>query len=293
MSSVVRFFFPRLDIRGAFVRLDDVWQAMREGRDYPPVVESLLGELAATVVLIAAQLKGSGRLTLQLKGNGAVSLLLVDCDEALRLCGMARAEEQCPQGASVPELLLGAGKVDNAGEGQLLLTLEQERSIYQSIVPLAGDTVAAIFSHYLMQSEQQEARLFLAANEAVSAGLFLQKMPGADTLDKDGWTRLTSLAETVRPEELLELEAESLLFRLFSEDALPQADAPAGLALFPRRAVYWHCPDNREKLIALIKSWGRKEAEAILTERGAIEIKDEIGNRIYRFDADDLAKIFA
>jgi molecular chaperone Hsp33 len=256
-------------------------------------VESLLGELAATVVLIAAQLKGSGRLTLQLKGNGAVSLLLVDCDEALRLCGMARAEEQCPQGASVPELLLGAGKVDNAGEGQLLLTLEQERSIYQSIVPLAGDTVSAIFSHYLMQSEQQEARLFLAANEAVSAGLFLQKMPGADTLDKDGWTRLTSLAETVRPEELLELEAESLLFRLFSEDALPQADAPAGLALFPRRAVYWHCPDNREKLIALIKSWGRKEAEAILTERGAIEIKDEIGNRIYRFDADDLAKIFA
>jgi len=289
VSSVVRFLFPRLDIRGAFVRLEDVWQAMREGRNYPPLVASLLGELAATVALIAAQLKGQGKLTLQLKGSGPVSLLLVECDEALRLRGMARAEN-CPPDARVPELL-GADKAEKSGEGQLLLTLAQDTGVYQSMVPLAGESVAAIFSHYLAQSEQQEARLFLAADEKVAAGLFLQKMPAADTLDADGWTRLTQLADTVHPEELLELEAEALLLRLFSEDALSEADA--GLALFPKRTVHWHCPDNREKLASLIQSWGREEAEAILAERGAIEIQDEISNRTYRFDSNDLAKIFA
>ncbi|MCL2075537.1 MAG: Hsp33 family molecular chaperone HslO [Betaproteobacteria bacterium] len=313
MSSVVRFLFPRLDIRGAFVRLDDAWQAMLQGRDYPQAVASLLGELSATVALIAAELKGQGRLTLQLKGYGAISLLLVDCDEALRLRGMARAGT-CPQGASARELL-GAGKEGADGEeGRLLLTLEQETGLYQSIVPLAGDTVSAIFSHYLAQSEQQEARLFLAADKEVVAGLFLQKMPAADSMDADGWTRLTRLADTVRSEELLGLEAASLLFRLFPEDAAAEADedvaatagqnvaaraggymegAPAGLVLFPARSVSWYCPDNREKLAALIKSWGRAEAEAVLTEQGAIEIYDEIGNQTYCFDATDVARIFA
>jgi len=291
MSSVVRFLFPRLDICGAFVRLEDVWQAMREGRDYSPVVASLLGELAATVVLIAAQLKSQGKLTLQLKGNGPVSLLLVECDKALCLRGMARAED-CPPNARVPELL-GAGKGGDSGEGQLLLTLAQEAGVYQSMVPLAGDSVAAIFSHYLAQSDQQEARLFLAADETVAAGLFLQKMPTADTLDADGWTRLTYLAGTVRPKELLGLEAETLLLRLFPEDAMPSVGAPVGVLFSLERAIHCHCPDNREKLAALIKSWGRGEAEAILAERGVIEIQDEISNRTYRFDKDDLAKIFA
>jgi len=290
VSSVVRFLFPRLDIRGAFVRLDDAWQAMLDKRGYPSAVESLLGELAATVALIAAELKGQGRLTLQLKGEGPVSLLLVECDETLRLRGMARAGV-CPQDASVPELL-GVGKECATGEaGQLLLTLAQDESFYQSIVPLAGESVAAIFNHYLTQSEQQEARLFLAADKEVAAGLFLQKMPAADSMDADGWTRLTRLAATVRSEELLELDAELLLFRLFAEDAVAENDT--GLLLFPARTVSWHCPDNREKLVAMIKSWGRAEAEAILTEQGVIEIQDEVGNRAYRFDADAVARIFA
>jgi molecular chaperone Hsp33 len=267
---------------------------MRAGRGYPQVAESLLGELAATVTLIAGGLKGQGRLTLQLKGEGAISLLLVECDDELRLRGMARAGT-CPPDATVPQLL-GMGKgMASEGEGQLLMTLEQDTGFYQSIVPLAGETVAAIFNNYLTQSEQQDARLFLAANENVVAGLLLQKMPAADSMDADGWLRLSSLAATVRREELLDLEAESLLFRLFPEDAALEAGVTqdSGLLLFPKRSVSWHCPDNREKLTAMIKSWGREEAEAILAEQGVIEIQDEIGNKTYRFDADDVAAIFA
>jgi len=291
VSSLVRFLFPRLDIRGAFVRLDDVWQSMRSGRAYPAVAESLLGELAATIAIIAGELKGQGRLTLQLKGDGPISLLLVECDEELCLRGMARAGN-CPQDAPVAELLgVGsAGSGGDAGEGQLVLTFEREAGFYQSIVPLAGETVAEIFTNYLTQSQQQDGQLFLAADANAAAALLLQKMPGADSLDADGWRRLTSLAGTVRREELLELDAASLLLRLFPEDAA--GDEEAGLLLFPERTVSWHCPDNREKLAAMIKSWGREEAEAILAEQGVIEIQDEISNRVYRFDAEAVAEIF-
>ncbi|MDR0528401.1 MAG: Hsp33 family molecular chaperone HslO [Zoogloeaceae bacterium] len=305
-DGVTRFLFPRLDIRGAAARLSGTWQKMQSGHDYPPAITRLLGELSVTAALIAAQLKTPGRLTLQLRGTGLVSLLLADCLPAeaengtesqtcLALRGIARFEA-LPENAGQTRLL-GVKKRGGA-EGQLTLTLDlpESRLPYQSVVPLTGETLAEIFTHYLAQSEQQEARLFLAADAQNAAALFLQKMPDADQKDADGWTRLTSLAATARPEELLRLVPEELLRRLFPEDSAAREDAHGGepgLLLFPARPVGWHNPDNREKLAALIRSWGRKEAETMLAEQGGeIVIRDEIGARAYRFDRAAVEEIF-
>ena len=281
-GQVQRFLFEGLDIRGAIVRLDEAWVQMQAGRDYQPTVAQLLGEMAAVTALIAAQLKQPGRLTLQLRGNGPVQLLVMDCNEQLQMRGMARSNPVVLP-APVPELL-GAHQ-----GGQLLMTLDlpAARQPYQSFVPLVGDSIAAIFEHYLEQSEQQPSRLFATASPRAAACLFLQKLPSADQHDADGWARITQLAATVKNSELLELDAETLLSRLFHEEIEAR-----GIRVFDALPVVYHCPEDWEKVRDMIRSLGRADAETILAEHGEILIRDDICNRDYRFSADDVARLF-
>jgi molecular chaperone Hsp33 len=269
------FLFEALDIRGAYVQLHDTWRALQAGRHYPAPVRGLLGEMAAVTVLIAANLKQPGRMTFQLKGEGPVSLLVLDCDEQLRMKGMARHADTVAA-VPVPDLL---------GHGRLALTLDVPglRQPYQSLVPLDGDGIAAVFEHYLARSEQQPARLFLAASDRVAAGLFLQRLPGADVKDADGWNRVVRLAETIRPGELLELPTVKLLTRVFAEE---------DIRVYDPRPVAYHCPEDRDKVRRMLAGLGRAECEAILRDQGEIRVHDEICNHEYVLDAPAVAALF-
>ncbi len=271
-----RFLLDDLDIRGAVVRLGPAWRKMIENRDYPAPVGRLLGEMSATTLLLGDKLKQPGRLTIQMRGNGPVSLLVIDCDEQLQIRGMARCATQ-PEEHSVPALL---------GDGQLLLSLDMPsmREPYQSIVPLDGESIAEVFEHYLGQSEQLPARFFLAASSSAAAGLFLQKLPSADQRDADGWARVEALAATVKAAELLSLPAEELLLRLFPDETV---------RLFPARIVVHNCPEDWEKVRFLLRSLGPAEVYAVLREHGEVLIKDDICNREYRFDAPAIDSLFS
>ncbi|MHB8982288.1 Hsp33 family molecular chaperone HslO [Thiobacillus sp.] len=275
-NRVRSFLFEQLDIRGAWVQLGPAWRAMTAGRGYPEPVTKMLGQLAAVTTLVAANLKQPGRLTFQLRGAGAVSLLIVDCDEALRLRGMARSPAEL-EGGSLQALL---------GEGALTLTLDTAdmREPYQSHVPLEGDTVAAVFEHYLMQSEQLPTRLWLAADANGAAGLFLQALPGAALRDSDGWNRVQILGDTVRADELLELGAIKLIERLFPEE---------DVRVYDPRSVSYHCPYDPDKIHAMLKGVGQAECEAILAEQGEIRVHDDICNHEYVFDAAAVAALFS
>jgi len=282
-GTIRRFLFEGLDIRGAIVRLDDAWQQMQAGRDYQPTVAQLLGETAAVTALIAGQLKQPGRLTLQLRGNGPIQLLVMDCNEQLQMRGMARSNPVVLP-APVPELL-GAHQ---GGQLMMSLDLPTARQPYQSYVPMVGDSIAAIFEHYLEQSEQQPSRLFATAGPKAAVCLFLQKMPEADHHDQDGWNRITQLATTVKPAELLGLDAEELLTRLFHEDMETR-----GIRVYDPLPVVYHCPEDWDKVRDTIRSIGRADAETIVAEHGEIVIRDDICNREYRFTPEDVAALFA
>jgi molecular chaperone Hsp33 len=290
MDSVRRFLFEQLDIRGALVSLGNAWHEMQAGRDDPPAVTALLGELAAITVLIAGNLKAPGRITFQLQGHGPVSLLLVDCDEQLQLRGTARhklpptpspalagGETLCavPPAPTFRELL---------GDGQLILTLQTNiGDPWQSIVPLEGNSLTEVFEHYLVQSEQQPAKLCLTATADFAGGLFLQKLPGADAKDADGWNRIGHLAATLKPAELKQ-PAANLLMQLFAEE---------DIRLFDPRPVRYHCPRDEEKVLTMLKSLGRAEIEAALAEQGEIAVEDDICRQRYRFGPEVMAKLFS
>ena len=274
-STIQRFLLENLDIRGAIVKLTDVWQALQHDRDYSPAVAGLLGEMAAVCAVIAGNLKQPGRLTFQARGNRPVTHLVVDCSETLNLRGFARAEDFNPKD-ELPSLL---------GDGQLQLSLETEglEQPYQSIVPLEGSSIAEVFAHFLEQSEQQPAGLWLACGQDASTALFVQKLPGAEEKDPDGWTRVHTLAETVRDDELLKLDAATLLHRLFPEE---------DVRLYPPRAITHDWARDPEKIADMLLSLGEEEVREMLTESGEIVVRDELSNHTYRFDMDEIDALF-
>jgi len=274
---VQRFLFENLDIRGRLVCLTGAWQRMLQGRDYPEDIAALLGHTTALNVLLGANQKGAGRVTLQVQGTGPVKLLVADCTANLQIRGMASYEKAKPADASERSLL---------GDGRLSVTLEDMKSgqLYQSLVPLEGETMEQIFEHYLAQSEQTQAFLRLKADSGALCGLLLEKLPQADRRDPDGWNRVKHLASTLTLEETRDAQPYDLLTRVFPEELM---------RVFRLYAVEYHCPYDEAKVREMLLGLGREEVEAILAEQGEIVIRNEMCNHEYRFDAGQIAELFA
>jgi molecular chaperone Hsp33 len=274
---VQRFLFENLDIRGRLVCLTGAWQRMLDGRGYPGDIVALLGHTTALNVLLGANQKGAGRVTLQVQGTGPVKLLVSDCTAELRIRGMAHYEAEEIGQDSERELL---------GDGRLSVTLEDVKSgkFYQSLVPLEGETLEQIFAHYLAQSEQLPAYLRLYADDGAAAGLLLEKLPGADSRDPDGWNRVTHFANTLTLAETCDVQPYELLTRVFPEELM---------RVFRLYAVEYHCPYDEDKVKEMLRGLGREEVESILAEQGQVVIRNEMCNHEYRFDAAAIARLFA
>jgi molecular chaperone Hsp33 len=211
------------------------------------------------------------------QGTGPVKLLVADCTPELRIRGMAHYEADEIGQESERELL---------GDGRLSVTLEDVKSgkFYQSLVPLEGETLEDIFTHYLSQSEQSQAYLRLYANDGALAGLLLEKLPNADSRDPDGWNRVTHFANTLTLEETRDAQPYDLLTRVFPEELM---------RVFRLYAVEYHCPYDEDKVKDMLRGLGRQEVEAILAEQGEVVIRNEMCNHEYRFDAAAIARLFA
>jgi molecular chaperone Hsp33 len=272
---VQRFLFENLDIRGRLVCLTGAWQRMLHGRGYPEDIAALLGHTTALNVLLGANQKGSGRVTLQVQGSGPVKLLVADCTAELQIRGMASYEKLSPS-SSERGLL---------GHGRLAVTLEDLKSgqFYQSLVPLEGETLEQIFEHYLAQSEQATAFLRLKADSGALCGLLLEKLPRADLRDPDGWNRVCHLAETLELDETRDVQPYALLTRLFPEELM---------RVFRLYAVEYHCPYDESKVRDMLLGLGRQEVDSILAEQGEVVIRNEMCNHEYRFDAKAIEELF-
>ena len=277
---VQRFLFEKLDIRGRLVCLTDAWRRMTEGRGYPPRIVELLGHSTALAALLGANQKNEGhsggRVTLQVRGAGPVKLLVADCTSGMKIRGMAQYEQDMQADARGAQLF---------GDGKLAITLEDGNSsqIYQSIVPLEGDSLEGIFEHYLVQSEQLTSFLRLHSNGEAICGLLLEKLPGADTRDADGWNRVTHLAATLALDETVNAQPYDLLVKLFPEELL---------RVFRISAIEYHCPFDVQNVERVLRGLGRDEVESILAEQGEVVIKNEMCNHEYRFDRAAVETLF-
>lgn len=280
-DGVVRFLFEHFPVRGEHVALDRTWRNVAGRADYPPAVTSLLGQALAAVTLLAGGIKTRAGVTVQVQGDGPVHLLVVQCSSDGDLRGLARWKDPLPGGADPldAESLLGGGR--------LVITLDPEGpgSRYQGIVPLEGQSLAAVFERYFSQSEQLDTRLWLSADGNRAGGLLLQQLPGAaESADlEESWRRVGMLSDTVTDEELRELNAGRLIHRLFNEE---------DVRVFRPRPVRFHCQCSRQRIENVLESLGRERLEDCTEDDGTVSVNCEFCNEEYRFDRVELERIF-
>lgn len=283
-DTLQRFLFENISIRGELTQLNKSWQAIIENHDYPPVVRDILAQMLVAGVLLAATLKFKGRITLQIQGKGALPFIVAECSSDYAIRGLAHYAPDIRQ-ASLKTLV---------GDGQLAITLETENNgeRYQSIVELVGETVADAIEHYLEISEQLSTRLWLKANNEVAAGLLIQKLPPESVddenlvqtqQDEDGWNRVEQLSATIRDDELLGLDADEVIHRLYHEE---------DLRVFEAEPVFFRCSCSKERVGTMLRGLGHKEIKAMLAEKDIISISCEFCNHPYDFDAVDAEQLF-
>jgi molecular chaperone Hsp33 len=287
-DRLLKFLFRSAPVRGGVVRIDDAWRQMVTLHDNPPVVTRLLGEMVAAAALLAASIKFNGALVMQVHGDGPVKLLVVECLPDLAIRATAKMGTGDIAGhAALRDL------VNRSGGGRFAITLDPRdpapgQQPYQGIVSLDGDSMADVLQTYLRQSEQLDSRLWLAADEHASAGLLLQSVPGdggkAGAGDADAWSRAVTLAQTITADELLRLEPEDVLHRLFWQEAVEH---------YPPLSPHFACTCSRDRISRMLVSLGREEVDSIIEEQGSVTVTCDFCNRQYTFDAVDAVQLFA
>lgn len=311
MSEVHKFLFDGLPVRGTLVRLTDSWQTILQRRAansttgaYPVSVSHLLGELTAAAVLMQSSIKFNGSLTLQIAGDGPVKLAVAEVQPDLSLRATATVMGEVADDSSLSDMI----NVNN--KGRCAVTLDPKDKFpgqqpYQGVVPLFDDhrkpieKLSSVLEHYMLQSEQLDTTMVLAANDTVAAGLLIQRIPlqGEGNLAgsmvskrneeeiglNEHYNRLALFAASLKQEELLTLNANEILHRLYWEEDVIRYEP-----LHPKFA----CTCSRERVSNMILSLGKAEVEEILAERGEVEVACEFCGQQQRFDPVDAAQIF-
>ena len=303
VGELHRFMFEGLPVRGQLVRLGAGWREMlarRSRAPYAAPVRALLGEMAAAGVLMQSNIKFDGTLLLQVYGDGPVKLAVAEVQSDLSFRATATVVGAVPDDARLEALL------NLHGQGRCSITLDPRgrrpgQQPYQGVVPLHGDQreplqqLAQVLEHYMLQSEQLDTRMVLAADDRMAAGLLIQRMPvagpgrvsGERAEDQIGrnedFNRIAHLAATLTREELLGLDAETVLRRLFWEERVMRYE--------PRPARF-ACSCSRERVGNMLRGLGAEEVSGIVAERGDVEVGCEFCGQQYRFDAVDARAIF-
>jgi molecular chaperone Hsp33 len=270
-----RFIFEDSQVRGAWVQLGDSYQEIGSNAPYPDSVRELLGEALVASVLMSSTLKFEGTLSLQAQGEGPLSTLMAECSHDRHIRGLARFDEQAISEQSFHDLL---------GESRMAITITPDQgNRYQGVVPGERDSLSGCLEDYFVRSEQIPTSLFLFADEQGAAGLLIQRLPGATDEDDDLWNRVNHLASTVEASELLELDSQTLLHRLFHEETV---------RLFEPEPVRFRCSCSRERTLGALEAIGREECYSILEEQGTIEMDCQFCHTHYRFDRNDIDHLF-
>ncbi len=282
----LRFLLPIAGVRGVVVQLQDTWQAMAERVAYPQAVAELLGEAAAASALFTGHAKVNGRLSVQLRGQGALRTLFAECTAAGSLRGIAQLNEAVLDGSMPPP----SRDLRTLGRDALLaITIEnpslgtREPMRYQGLVEINAESLDQAFEGYFRQSEQLPTRLLLACDGKRAAGFMLQALP-TDSGDSDGWNRIGALFDTLTAAELLALPPAEAVHRLFHEEA-PE--------LLGEQPLHFACSCSRERVGAMLVSLGTEEAQAAVAAGGGqAQVRCEFCGQDYRFDEVQLATLF-
>ncbi|CAM3117566.1 Hsp33 family molecular chaperone HslO [Pseudoalteromonas distincta] len=273
-----RYLFNELDVRGELVQIESAYNEMIADHNYPEPVKALLGELLVATCLLTATLKFEGEIAVQLQGDGPVKYAVINGDDKQNMRGIARLQSEIT-GTTVKELI---------GQGYMVITITPNKGErYQGIVPLEHDTLSECIESYFEQSEQLKTRLWFATDttegSAKACGLFLQVLPVDKQKSIEDFAHLEALSNTIKDEELLHLDANTVLTRLYHED---------NPRVFEPQAIKFKCGCSRDKTITALVNIGQEELLKDVTEKGSVNINCHYCLKEYVFNEQDIKSIF-
>lgn len=275
-DTLQRFMFEHASIRGEIAHLDETYKIIMNQHPYPAMVKNLLGEALISCLLLAGSIKFEGEISLQFHGDKRLPLLLVQCDNQLHVRAFAKYQQD-------------GNNIDYNSAflaGKMVLTINQynQTQAYQSVVPINSTSMSENLMHYFAQSEQIASRVWLAVGEKSAAGMLLQLMPGQDTQQREQfWEYAVQLGQTISDTELLTLDNQTILHRLYHETEL---------RLYRARPVSFQCRCNPDKMKQVLTVLGEAEIQQLLEEKGQVDINCDFCNRHFTFDSIDIALLF-
>jgi molecular chaperone Hsp33 len=314
-DMILPFHLDRADIRGRVARVDSVLETIIGQHAYPTPVAALIAEATLLTALIGQTVKQNWKLSLQVRGSGAIRMIATDyfapeaAGEPARMRAYAAFDDVLigQAGDSVPFGLIG--------EGIFGILIDQRRggTPYQGITPIAGASLAQCAETYFAQSEQLPTRFALAMGEATmpregarwrGGGVMLQHMPkaspfarqeasGPDGLlapedmlagdDAENWNRVLHLLETVEETELIgpQVGAEELLLRLFHEE-VPR--------VYSAQPVQFGCTCAPEKVVQTLAGYARADIADLVTAEGKVTADCQFCGAHYEFDPNELGR---
>ena len=277
MNQRTRFIFDQMPIRGLHVQAQEVWQHIVARKNYPVAIRRALGELLAAGALLSSNLKIDGALIVQVQGRGILKMLVVEATSEHTLRATARWDETAAiaDDSDLAQLL--------GDDGVFVLTVQPKNSEpWQGVVPLEGSSIAEMLMNYMARSEQLETRIMLAADDQQIGGLLLQRLP-EETQDDDAWQHICTLADTLTAAELLNLDAQNVLYRLFHETP-PR--------VFPAENLEFACTCSRGKVSDMLLLLGGEEVGSVVAEEGSITVDCDFCHEQYTFDEQDVHALF-
>ncbi|TGE76286.1 Hsp33 family molecular chaperone HslO [Pseudoalteromonas sp. KS88] len=273
-----RYTFDQLDVRGELVQIEQTYQEMIAGHDYPVAVQKLLGELLVATCLLTATLKFEGDIAVQLQGDGPVKYAVINGDDQQNMRGIARLQSEVT-GSTIKDLI---------GNGVMVLTITPNKGErYQGIVPLEHETLAECLEAYFAQSEQLQTRLWFTTDTTggskKASGLLLQVLPVNKEKSIEDFTHLEALSNTIKDEELLTLDATTVLTRLYHEDN-PRVYEP--------QPIHFKCGCTREKTITALVNVGQQALLDDAAANGEVKISCHYCLKDYIFSEQDIKSIF-
>jgi molecular chaperone Hsp33 len=306
-DTVLPFQLDRSDIRGRVARLDQTLDQVLSQHDYPTEVEAMVAEAALLTALIGQTMKLRWKLSLQVRGSGAIRLIATDFfapgddDTPARIRAYASYDAE--------KLVAGADPFAQIGKGYFAILIDQGSGTtpYQGITPLAGGSLSACAEAYFAQSEQLPTRFELSYGLSRepgqpaswrAGGVMLQHMPKASPLMADGasgedgllaatdlldeeegenWSRANILLDTAEALELIgpSVGPTDLLLRLFHEE---------GPRVFDALPVQFGCTCSAERVRTSLSIYSARDIGHMTTDDGRVTADCQFCGAHYEFD---------
>lgn len=273
------FMFENSAIRGQLVRLDRSFHTISQQRDYPSSVLRFLGATLVSNVILSTTLKYQGQTTIQIQQEGPLRVLVAKCNNHLHIRGVATWDDKATN----------AALAQSVKHSQLVITVQPDNQVdpYQSIVNINDQPIAQVMEHFFVQSEQLPTRLWLAVNDQFAVGLLIQQL-GHDKCDheekKAAWDEVVMLSSTVTENELLTIDNETLLRRLYHQH---------DVRLFEPKPVEFRCSCSFVKMQAAILVMSREEIIQLLNQYKKITVTCEYCNSEFGFSEAQIQEILA